>query len=129
MTTLAGLPGIAGSADGTGNTARFNYPSGIAVDGAGNTYVADTGNSTIRKIDPTGGVSTLAGSAGTIGSNDGTRSSARFNHPTGGIAVDSAGCVYVADTLNNIIRKITPAGVVTTLAGSTDRRGSADGTG
>ena len=96
-TTLAGLAGQLGSADGTGSAARFNYPIGVAVDSAGNVYVADTGNYTIRKITPAGVVTTLAGSAGQIGSADGTGSAARFFFPYG-VAVDSAGNVYVADT-------------------------------
>ena len=91
-------------------------PAGVAVDGAGNVYVADTVNDTIRKITPAGVVTTLAGMAGQHGSADGTGSAARFDHPVG-VAVDAAGNVYVADTGNDTIRKITPAGVVTTLAG------------
>jgi sugar lactone lactonase YvrE len=90
-------------------------PSGIAVDGAGNLYVADSNNYTIRKIAPTGVVSTLAGLAGVRGNVDGTGSAARFSSPNS-VAVDAAGNVYVSDTVNNAIRKITPAGVVTTFA-------------
>jgi sugar lactone lactonase YvrE len=126
--TLAGLAGSPGSADGTGAVARFNNPGAVAVDKAGNVYVADTGNNTIRKITPAGVVATLAGAAGSAGSADGTSSAARFNNP-GAVAVDKAGNVYVADTGNNTIRKITPAGVVATLAGWAGSAGSADGTG
>jgi hypothetical protein len=129
VTTLAGSPGKIGSADGTGSAAQFNFPAGVAVDGAGNVYVADVINHTIRKITPAGAVTTLAGRAGYSGSNDGTGLiEARFNNPQG-VAVDSAGNVYVADTANSMIRKITPAGAVTTLAGSLRVCGGADGTG
>jgi sugar lactone lactonase YvrE len=128
VSTLAGLARSEGSADGTGSAARFSSPQGVAVDGAGNVYVADTGNSTIRKITPSGVVSTLAGLTGSNGSADDTGSAARFNSPQG-VAVDSAGNAYVGDTGNNTIRKITPSRVVSTLAGLAASSGSADGTG
>ncbi len=124
VTTLAGS-GF-GSADGTGTNARFNDPRGLAVDASGNVYVADRGNSKIRKISPSGVVVTFAGSL-FPGDSDGTGTTARFNDPVG-IAVDAAGNVYVGDTNNNKIRKISPSGVVTTLAG-TGSRGSVDGAG
>ena len=128
VSTLAGQAGNPGSADGSGGAARFNGPTGVAVDPSGNVYVSDPGNSTIRKITSSGTVTTLAGSAGTAGSADGSGSAARFNNPEG-IAVDVAGNVYVADTNNNTVRKITPAGVVTTLAGVAGQTGSTDGSG
>ena len=128
VSTLAGLAGSSGSADGTGSSARFNNPLGVATDSAGNVYVADGYNDTIRKITPSGVVSTLAGLAGSTGSADGTGSVARFNSPSG-VATDSAGNVYVADSWNRTIRKITPAGAVSTLAGLAGSSGSADGTG
>jgi hypothetical protein len=128
VTTLAGLAGNSGSADGTGSDARFNDPDGVAADLSGNFYVADNGNSTIRKITPAGVVTTLAGLAGNSGSADGTGSDARFYEP-GGVAVDLSGNLYVADQRNSTIRKVTPAGVVTTLAGLAGSNGSADGTG
>lgn len=128
VTTLAGLVGIVGSADGTGSAARFDLPGGVAVDGSGNIYVADTINFTIRKISSGGVVSTLAGLAGTSGSADGAGSAARFDLSYG-VAVDAAGSIYVADTGNHTIRTITPAGVVSTLAGSAGVSGSTDGTG
>lgn len=128
VTTLAGSAGVGGSADGTGAAARFNNPTSVAVDSAGNVYVADRGNATIRKITPAGVVTTFAGSAGTTGQADGAGAAARFNNPAG-VAVDGAGNVYVADAFNGTIRKITPAGAVTTLAGSPGTGGSTDGTG
>src|SRR5439155_300549 len=97
VTTLAGLAGNTGSDDGTGSAARFYYPYGVATDSSGNVYVADYFNSTIRKITPTGVVTTLAGLAGITGSADGTGSAARFNN-TSGVATDSSGNVYVADS-------------------------------
>ncbi|HEY9173926.1 MAG TPA: NHL repeat-containing protein [Verrucomicrobiae bacterium] len=127
FTTLAGLAGSAGSTDGSGGDARFDFPWGVAVDDTGNIYVADAGNSTIRKMTPAGVVTTLAGLAGYRDSSDGTGSAARFNSPYG-VAVDSTGNVYVADTWNHTVRKVTPAGVVTTLAGLAGSLGSADGT-
>jgi sugar lactone lactonase YvrE len=128
VTTFAGAAGISGSADGTGGGARFNGPTGVAVDGSGNVYVADAGNTSIRKITSAGVVSTFAGASGSAGSSDGTGSAARFNAPQG-IAVDSAGNVYVADTNNSTVRKITAAGAVTTLAGVAGQTGTLDGAG
>jgi len=121
--TLAGS-GAAGSADGIGASSSFSRPTGVALDAAGNTYVADQYNHKIRKITPTGVVTTFAGS-GTVGSADGTGTAASFNLPFG-LTVDAAGNVYVADSGNNKIRKITPAGVVSTFAGS-GVQGAADG--
>ncbi len=129
VSTLAGTAATSGSANGTGAAARFKNPYGVAVDGSGNVYVADTTNDTIRKITPAGVVTTLAGTAGSSGSTDGTGAAARFNQPEG-VAVNSAGTIiYVADTGNDTIRKITSAGVVTTLAGSPGNSGTQDGTG
>jgi len=117
VSTLAGLAGMEGSNDGQGAEARFFGPKGVAVDGAGNVYVADSGNHTIRKITPNGNVSPVAGAPGIRGCTNGTGGAARFNFPTG-IAVDGNGNLYVADNVNNTIRKITAAGEVTTLAGA-----------
>jgi sugar lactone lactonase YvrE len=126
VTTLAGAAGMPGSADGTGAAARFNEPQGLAMDGAGNLYVTDSGNHTVRKVTPAGGVTTLAGAAGMSGSADGTGAVARFNFPQG-VASDSAGNLYIADEFNHTIRKVTPTGIVTTLAGAAGIAGSADG--
>jgi len=128
FTHLAGTPGGAGVSDGLGRAARFNGPDAVAVDAAGVVYVADTINHTIRKITPAGQVTTIAGLARTGGSADGTGSAARFFTP-GGVAVDASGNVFVADTGNHTIRKITPAGVVTTFVGSPGSSGNNDGTG
>jgi secreted PhoX family phosphatase len=124
---FAGEPGVFGSTDGTGRSARLRNPQGLAIDGAGNLYVADTGNQTIRKITPDGVVTTLAGLAGSGGYADGAGSTARFSAPRG-IAADSAGNVFVADGTHTI-RAITPAGVVTTVAGLAGSPGSGDGAG
>ena len=124
VTTLAGSS--SGYVDATGTSARFNTPQGVGVDSSGNVYVADSINRRIRKITAAGVVTTLAGS-GAAGFADGTGTAAQFNTPWG-LGVDSSGVVYVADTINNRIRKITAAGVVTTLAGS-GAAGPADGTG
>ena len=128
MSVFAGKAGSDGSDDGTGAAARLASPRGIAIDPAGNLYVADEGNSNIRKITPSGVVTTLAGEARQTGGNDGTSKAAHFSAPRG-LAVDGAGNVYVADTDNHLIRKITPAGVVTTLAGHAGDNGKADGPG
>jgi sugar lactone lactonase YvrE len=116
VSTLAGST-IQGSTDGQGTVASFSYPGGVAVDASGNVYIADSGNNEIRKITPGGLVSTFAGST-TPGSTDGQGTAASFYFPTG-LAVDASGNVYVADYFNNLIRKITPGGLVSTFAGST----------
>ena len=128
VTTLAGLAGSSGSTDATGSAARFNYPSGVSVDTAGNVFVADRVNQTIRKVTSAGVVTTLAGTAGSVGSTDATGSAARFFNPFG-VSVDTAGNVFVADEDNHTIRKVTSAGVVTTLAGTAGSFGSTDATG
>jgi hypothetical protein len=120
VTTVAGTAGVIGNQNGTNGGASFSDPTGIAVDGSGSLYVADEANNAIRKITPVGTnwvVTTIAG--GTQGANDGTNTTAQFYRPFG-VAVDSNGRIFVADQINNTIRLITPVGpnwVVTTIAG------------
>ncbi len=134
VTTIAGKAGRSGSVNGTNSAARFDGPAGVAVDSAGNVYVADFGDDTIREITPVGTnwvVSTIAGLAGKSGSADGTNSTARFHEPTG-LSVDASNNLYVADSGNNTIRKISPSGtnwVVSTIGGLAGKSGSTDGTG
>jgi hypothetical protein len=114
VSTVAG-DGQPGYQDGDCATAKFNYPSGLAVDAAGNIYVADQGNHCIRVVRQSGAVSTLAGN-GSGSYRDGAGANAEFNFPSS-VAVDLAGRVFVADSCNNLVRRITPFGTVTTLAG------------
>lgn len=167
VSTIAGAPGVTGSADGAGATARFGQlnklvldaagnviaadqqagvlalrritpagvvttvarintsADGLAIDGAGNLYVPDYTNSVILKVTPAGAVSTFAGASGERGATDGTGAAARFNGP-GGIAIDPSGNLYVIDTDSGLLRQITPAGVVSTLAGTAGVYGAAD---
>jgi hypothetical protein len=120
-TTLAGSGGFVGFVDGAGSSAMFYNPRGVAVDSAGNVYVADLTNQRIRVVSPNGTVSTLAGS-GSNGFADGVGSSAMFYDPQG-VAVDTAGNVYVADSINNRIRVVSPNGTVSTLAGGSNSIG------
>ena len=128
VSTLAGSPGRWGGNDGVGMEASFGEPSGIVVDAAGNVYVADEGTATIRMVTSTGVVTTLAGSAGDLGSQDGVGSEARFGALTS-LAMDGAGNIYVSDVAYDTVRKITPTGIVSTLAGSPGIEGSRDGVG
>lgn len=127
VSTIAGTPGTAGTADGLGPAARFSDVNDVAVDPNGNILVADFSN-TIRKIAPSGYVSTFAGQATFGAFADGAGSSARFHDPSA-LAVDRQGYLYVADRFNYVIRKVSPSGVVTTLAGKPLTSGSADGQG
>ncbi|MCX6954221.1 MAG: hypothetical protein NTV51_18885, partial [Verrucomicrobia bacterium] len=127
VSTLAGLATTRGSADGTGTGARFSTPSGVAADDSGNVYVADTGNHTVRKITPAGVVTTVAGTAGTSGSQDGPGTAALFSSPYS-VAVDAAGNLFVGDN-NYTIRQITPEGVVTTIGGLAGTSGATVGRG
>lgn len=136
VSTLAGVAGQPGSADGSGAAARFNSPRSLTIDRSGNLYVAD--DQTIRKITPEGVVSTLAGKAGEPGASDGVGSAARFSFGrvffnsdphAGGVVADANGNIYVADTGNATIRKVTAEGVVTTVAGKAGEHGDLDGNG
>ncbi len=115
VSTLAGN-GNTGSADSAGSAATFYFPNSLAVDGTGNIYVTEYVTNLIRKITPDGTVSTFAGN-GEAGQADSTGTAASFDGPSG-IAIDAVGNLYIADTYNNVIRKITPAGVASTIAGS-----------
>lgn len=127
VSTLAGSPNLRGSTDGIGSAARFDGPTAIARAADGMLYVADTRNHTIRRVSTGGLVSIFAGTAGVAGSQNGLGIAARFNEPRG-LAFDAAGNLYVADTGNHLIRKITPAGQVTTLAGMAGLAGTFDST-
>lgn len=128
VSTFAGQAGTTGNSDGAGTQAKFDTPSGIAIDIAGNLFVSDTGNHTIRVITTAGVVTTLAGMAGQSGFTNGIGINARFNSPLG-MAVATNGTIYVADCGNHVIRAISPGGGVTTLAGSPETWGSVDGAG
>jgi sugar lactone lactonase YvrE len=132
VSTLAGskaageFDNTCGYADGAGAAAKIGaYANGVAADAAGNVYFTDTRQHTIRRITPAGEVGTIAGAPGTPGAVDGTGTAARFNGPAG-IAVGRDGNLYVADTENHTIRRVTPQGLVTTVAGKAGESGSAD---
>jgi kumamolisin len=138
VSVLAGQTGEAGYQDGVATTtALFNGPSSVAVDNFGNVYVADMGNSVVRKISA-GMVTTIAGQAGETGYLDGLSGKSLFNAPFG-VAVDSVGNLYIADALapavdsadagNNVLRELSPTGVVSTIAGQVGTTGTDDGTG
>jgi len=116
VTTLAGLAGVSGTNDGTGGGARFNLPEGVCVDNNGNVFVSEIGNHTIRHISSNGVVTTIAGLAGSSGTNDGFGSAARFNVPVT-VTVDGNGFLYVGDFANHTVRVISPSRLVSTLAG------------
>jgi len=126
VSTLAGRPGVSGAIDASDGSATFNSPTGVAVNSSGDVFVVEFGGHKVRRITAAGAVTTFAGT-GVAGSDDGPGVSASFSNPYG-IAIDTNDNVYVADWGNNLIRKITPAGVVSTLAGS-GVPGAADGNG
>ncbi len=126
VSTLAGKLEVEGFADGPGAKARFNHPVGLGVNAQGVVYVADAYNSTVRRISARGVVSTLAGVPGDAGWRDGAGTQARFNTPVG-LTLDGQGNVFVSEYFNNVIRKITPEGRVTTFAGKPGKGGFSDG--
>lgn len=128
VTSLAGDRLFSGTNDGVGAQARFTCPTGVAVDAAGNVYVADSCNARIRKVTPEGVVTTVAGAVWYAVGGDGPGFGGSFYLPRR-LAVDSLGNIFVADILNHSIRKVTPAGVITTVAGVPGQVGSADGAG
>lgn len=126
--TFAGTPGVFGFADGTGTSARFAGNGGLAFDRAGNLFVSDWDNHVIRRITPEGVVTTFAGTAGAPGSADGSGAAARFRNPNG-LTIDATGNLFVVDWGNHTLRRITPAGEVSTFAGTAGVPGTADGSG
>lgn len=138
VTTLAGQAGVSGFADGIGTAARFAEPYGVAIDAAGTAYVADANNHMVRRVSAAGVVTRLAGQMDPVGSADGTGAAARFS-TANQITVDAAGNLYAGERFagrnsageryGSTIRKISPAGVVTTLAGAPGLGGSYDGIG
>ena len=126
VTTLAGLAGVSGTADGTGSAARFHHPMGLTVESSGQIYVADGEGRTIRVVTAGGAVTTVAGQSGISGYADGSAAAALFGYPID-VAVDSARNLYVSDS--TMIRKISPSGTVSTLAGRSNTTGNADGAG
>lgn len=132
-TTIAGQAGSSGSADGTNFNAQFGYPFDVAMNSTGQLFVADYVNSTIRELSPSGTnwiVTTIAGQAGSFGSADGTNLDAQFDLPSS-VKADGSGTLYVSDTFNHTIRKLTPSGtnwVTTTIGGQVQSPGLTDGT-
>lgn len=124
--TLAGGPREPGYADGTGAAARFNTPRGLATAPDGSIYVSDSGNHVIRRVTTDGVVSTVAGQPGVAGHRDGPALAAQLNTPSG-LAINDAGELFIADTLNHCIRKLTPEGMLVTIAGIPGFGGYADG--
>jgi sugar lactone lactonase YvrE len=128
VTTVAGSAGLSGSVNGTGDVARFNLPSGLAVSAGGTLFVADEANHAIRRVTASGSVSIFAGALKVSGSTNGLGGAARFNNPTDLVAT-SNGTLFVADSGNHVIRRITSSGSVSTFAGSPGQTGLVDGLG
>jgi len=127
VTRLAGIPYVTGSVNGPGATATFNRPYGLTLDNQGNVIIADEWNHKIRKIAPTGHVSTISGS-GLLGNDNGTANSATFNYPWD-VTVDEFDNIFVADGYNYTIRRVLPSGYTTTYAGTPLNSGAVDGLG
>jgi len=117
VSTFAGDSQTPGAVDATGTAARFSYPDGLAIDPAGNLFVGDSQNNTIRKVTPAGVVTTVAGSPGFVGLTNGTGSAAHFSY-LANLAFDTNGNLFIADPYNHVIRKMDTSGVVSTFAGS-----------
>ena len=128
VTTLAGLDGVEGFADGMGASARFRLPAGVAAAPDGNLFISDTASQLIRRLAPDGSVTTLAGSATLSGWEDGVQGLAKFSNP-GALTLTEDGRLIIADTANHALRSLTPDGTVTTLAGRAAASGSANGPG
>jgi sugar lactone lactonase YvrE len=128
VATFAGKENTEGAADGASSDARFKSPFGVAIDVSGNIFVSDGGNHTIRKITPEGAVTTVAGAPGLTGSSDGIGAASRFRNPSG-VTIDAMGNLYIVDNGNRTIRMMTPAGVVSTVAGTALAAGATDGYG
>jgi sugar lactone lactonase YvrE len=126
VTTFAGVAGQSGFTDGAGTSARFNFPLSLAVASDRTIFVADSGNHLVRAIVPDRTVRTLAGRAETWGTEDGAGNNARFNGPVG-VAINSDGNIFVSDSNNHVIRRVTRAGIVSTWAGAAGADGSTDG--
>jgi sugar lactone lactonase YvrE len=128
VTTLAGELESWGMIDGPPAVARFNGPVGLAFDHTGNLFVADSANHAIRRLAPDGTVTTFAGKLGEDGCVDGAPATARFSKPAG-LSFDAHGRLYVVDSFNHVLRRVTLGGTVSTVAGLAGVEGSADGTG
>lgn len=127
ISTLAGQAQVSGAANGTGTNALFSDPAAIVADASGNYFIADSRNDAIRKVTPAGVVTTFAGQLGVAGLVNATGTSAQFDAPSG-LAFDAGGNLFVSDTGNNVIRKITAGGAVSTYAGVAGSGGFLDGT-
>lgn len=125
---FAGVPGISGGLDGNAAAPSYFLPRGLGFDGAGNLYIADSGNHLIRRVSPSGTSASIAGVSGSVGSGDGLGMAAKFSSPSA-LVVDASGDVFIADTGNHVIRKLTRDGMVSTYAGFAGTFGAADGAG